>query len=316
MINTAAAALDFDYLIYLQAKRQQYPSATLTMPVLTENAPFELKKLPLEVRLMIWEATFPETRIHGAAVRGSWRRSFTIRIEPFPLPIVFQICRESREFAQKRFKRFAIDGHTELTDYSVPYGYCNPKIDALYLPREALVTGFALKFRPFRRIAIAICLHGSLRALIPRPNSNFTTETSDNRLQICFVMEEYILPPQEHVLCDSVRPVGFPEPKLLSQDEYRFYGGMRSWISEMERCVGDGYGPIVTVGDMPPVSCACPDRFEEVKRAFEAKRNEEARLARRIQKRANAQEGGDIRRRGVEQPPPGVHSMTLRPRIR
>jgi hypothetical protein len=190
------------------------------MSTLAKNAPSGFGKLPPELQLMIWEAMFPKTRVHGAVIRRSRIGFISIHIRLFPLPIVFQICSESRKVAQERFKRFAIDGRTELADCSVPYGYCNPKIDALYFPREALFTGIALKFGPFRRIAITINLSGDSYVFYPRPNTDFAAKTSDDRLHIRFVTTEDIIAPVEHILCDSVLPVAFPEPKPLTQAGY------------------------------------------------------------------------------------------------
>ncbi|SPJ78068.1 uncharacterized protein FTOL_06457 [Fusarium torulosum] len=256
------------------------------MSTLVKNAPSGFGKLPPELRLMIWEAI------------------------------------ESRKVAQERFNRFAIDGRTELADCSVPYGYCNPKIDALYFPREALFTGIALKFGPFRRIAIAINLSGDSYVFYPRPNTDFAAKTSDDRLHIRSVTTEDIIAPVEHILCDSVLPVVFPEPKPLTQAGYPFYESTMDWISRVERYVEDGYGPVVTVGDMPPVSCACPGRFEEMKMRFEAKQNKRARWARRMQNRAGADKRSAGRRRGDEQSTmrrkarASLHSMTLRSSVR
>lgn len=181
------------------------------------------------------------------------------------MPIVVQICNESRKVTQERFKRFAIDGRIELADCPMPYGYYNPKIDTLYFPREALFTGIALKFRPFRRIAIAINLSSNSYVLYPHPNTDFAAKTSDDRLHIRFVTTEDTIAPMKHILYDSVLPIAFPEPKPLTQARYPFYELTMDWISLVERYVEDVYGSVVTVGDMPPVSCACPGRFEEMK---------------------------------------------------
>ncbi|GKU12973.1 hypothetical protein FLAG1_10039 [Fusarium langsethiae] len=247
------------------------------MPVLVKDTPFELGNLPAELRLMIWEAMFPKTRIHGViAIQGSEYWKYTFRITPFSLPMVFQICSESRQIAQARFKRFAINKGTELADCWVPYGYCNPKVDALYVPFRALGTGGALEFGPFRRIMIAVNSPGSSYPMHPCPNSGFATKNVDDRLQICFVKAGHTIEPPDHGRCNSVFPVGLPEPKPLTRAGWPFYKATTTWISEMERCVEDGYGPAVTVGLMPPISCAYSGRFEEMKVAFEAEQAEKA----------------------------------------
>ncbi|KAF5676960.1 hypothetical protein FDENT_9341 [Fusarium denticulatum] len=271
------------------------------MPLLVKDAPFELEKLPLELRLMIWEAMFPKTRIHAAIVQSSKYSMSTFRIRPFSLPKVFRICSESRKVAQERFKRFAIVMGTELADCSVPYGYCNPKIDVLYFSFRAFSTGPPLKFGSFRRITIVINRPSNSYPMYPHPNSDFATRTSDDRLQVCLVKAEHAIEPPEHRRCDSVFPVGLPEPKPLTEAGWPFYKATMSWISLVEQRVGDGYGPVVTVGDMPPVSCACPGRFEEMKIRFEAKQKKKARLARRMQNRAGAEKRSAGRRRDDEQ---------------
>jgi hypothetical protein len=156
----------------------------------------------------------------------------------------------------------------------------------------------------------------------PLPNSDFATKTSDDRLQLCFVKVEHNIEPPEHRRCNSVFPVGLPEPKSLTQAEWPFYKETTAWMNLMKGCVEDGYGPVVTVGDMPPVSCACPGRFEEMKVAFEAEQAEKARWAPGMQNRARDRKRRAGRRRGDEQSTMGrrartsVHGMTLRPSVR
>ncbi|CAG2003902.1 unnamed protein product [Fusarium graminearum] len=265
---------------------------------------------------------FPKTRIHGVTViDGSKHWNYNFRITPFSLPMVFQICKESRQIAQAQFKRFAIDRGTKLADCQVPYGYCNPKVDALYILFLDMGTGGAPVFGPFRRIMIAVNRPNNSYPMHPDLN-DFTTKTSDDRLQLCLVKAEHTIAPPEHRRCESVFPVGLPEPKPLNEAGWPFYKETMTCISEMERRVEDGYGPIVTVGFMPPVSCACYDRFKEMKVAFKAEQAEKARWARGMQHRGRARKRSAGRRRGDEQSTmrrktrTSVHGMILRSNVR
>ncbi|PYI01688.1 hypothetical protein BO78DRAFT_390906 [Aspergillus sclerotiicarbonarius CBS 121057] len=118
-----------------------------------ETAKIDFMSLPIEIRLLIWEATWPEPRVIGHCMtqtgNGAERRAIHYLravgsleayshldyynilnhavIEPCPDPIALQICRESREHTLRTY--------TPMIHNTFGFGsfYFDPKRDTLLL---------------------------------------------------------------------------------------------------------------------------------------------------------------------------------------
>ncbi|KAH7232473.1 hypothetical protein B0J15DRAFT_158950 [Fusarium solani] len=108
----------------------------------------DFQRLPAELRLAIWSCAeaLPRPQIHRATQRRCSHASVysgQTHIRSPPLPLAFQICRETRTFALQRTQRFARANRDcqclsldKSGDEETPYGYFSPDVDVLHLAKS------------------------------------------------------------------------------------------------------------------------------------------------------------------------------------
>ncbi|KAG0652749.1 hypothetical protein D0Z07_0369 [Hyphodiscus hymeniophilus] len=92
----------------------------------------QFSSLPVEIRLLVWEAAFPSPRIHELHPCGKLQQGrLTFRSNASTPPVVLRVCRESREVALH---------HYALMDYDPSFPakpvrkfYFDPRADTLFL---------------------------------------------------------------------------------------------------------------------------------------------------------------------------------------
>jgi hypothetical protein len=88
--------------------------------------------LPIEVRLLIWEATFPGPRVHELHPCSKVRSGrLMFRSNASSVPVVLQICRESRYIALQHYQLMDFD--PSFPAKPVRKFYFNPRADTLFL---------------------------------------------------------------------------------------------------------------------------------------------------------------------------------------
>ncbi|RBR18932.1 uncharacterized protein FIESC28_05854 [Fusarium coffeatum] len=246
-------------------------------PVTASPTTFDyFSKLPTELRLKIWEYTYPEFQIHyiipGPDERHPCGRPEGCQVINFPniasppLPAALLVNRDSRSLALGQFKSFPRFPSEAFAPEEMPHGYFNPRTDYLHIPNKMRNGNWNFANAPFPQLIFCISKQDAAypvpgpRSLYPEAKEQGTGIIKLSQQRLSLGLWTPLSPTITLVIvnrsektgrrCYHIWPAGEP-PRIIKNDvieafnsegERRSKGPALTWAKELREAIMDELG--------------------------------------------------------------------------